>query len=284
MPAKIVAMALIPGSVRRGKTIRRHTDYGIYGRAAWQWWCQRNGVNFVVLDQPPEDAGFRRLPPTLQRWLAIESLAAKFGEDAEIAMVDADTMIHWDAPSLFDLSPETIRAVRDGSSRWNENGIRAFAPLFPGLDLRWWDVVNTGVVVIPASEHKLFREFVEFARLHWDQILKITRAGDVGTDQPLLNCFLRAKGVRLEYIPLPFNLLNCVNLHPIEAMLAASSRKELNRILSLDRLYEFIDLAWIWHFTNVVGARDRAMKETWKRIRHHYPGADIPGPVTPISR
>jgi hypothetical protein len=34
--------------------------------------------------------------------------------------------------------------------------------------------------------------------------------------------------------------------------------------------FAFIDWGYLWHFTNTVTARSRAMAETWRRVRQHY--------------
>jgi len=39
------------------------------------------------------------------------------------------------------------------------------------------------------------------------------------------------------------------------------------------RAFDFVEFGYIWHFTNVVALRSLVMGETWRRIRHNYPGA-----------
>jgi hypothetical protein len=38
--------------------------------------------------------------------------------------------------------------------------------------------------------------------------------------------------------------------------------------------FNFVGHGYIWHFTNVVALRALVMRETWRRIRHNYPGAN----------
>src|SRR5882724_8254671 len=101
MRTKIVAMSLIPGASIRGTPARSDLGYSIYSRATWEWWCGQHSVEFVPLDQPLGGEMYMGLPPTIQRWLAPEILSQQFGGTAQVAMVDADTMIRWDTPDFF---------------------------------------------------------------------------------------------------------------------------------------------------------------------------------------
>ena len=37
--------------------------------------------------------------------------------------------------------------------------------------------------------------------------------------------------------------------------------------------FDFVEFGYVWHFTNVIALRSFVMRETWRRIRHNYPGA-----------
>ena len=46
--------------------------------------------------------------------------------------------------------------------------------------------------------------------------------------------------------------------------------------------FEFIRLAYVWHFTSVTTHRSLVMQETWRRVAGFYPGAivdDGPAPA-----
>lgn len=273
MPRRIVAMAAIPGRIVRGAVIRSNVGYRRFGQATWEWWCRKNGVTFVLLDQPLGGEAYSHLPPTMQRWLAPGLLRQEFGSDIEIAMVDADTMIRWDAPNLFDEAAGRLGGVRDGASRWIDKANKGFAPYFPGVSLPWWEHVNAGMVTMSGRHAEVMTEFVDFVRLRWEEMSRVIAAEDIGTDQPLLNLYLKMTGEEVHLLPPCFNMLYCVNISPWEAVLAGSSEEETVRVFSSDWLYDFFDLAWVWHFTNVVKERERAMGEAWERIRSHYPGA-----------
>src|SRR5205807_5546836 len=109
----VVAMAAIPGGVRRGATVRMDLRYSVYAIATWKWWCRRRNIEFVLIDRPElADPDLQDIPPTFQRWISLARLIAKSGPDTRVAMVDADTMIRWDAPDLFEISGPDLSAVR----------------------------------------------------------------------------------------------------------------------------------------------------------------------------
>lgn len=275
MPPRIVIMAAIPGTIRRGSVLRSTTGYQRYGAATWKWWCERNDARFVLLNTTIGGEQFTCLPPTFQRWLAPESIVREYGPDVEIAMVDADTMIRWDSPTPFAEAAGRLSAVVDGNVRWIDRSINAFQEFFPGVRMRWWEAFNSGVVILNGRHAQLLRRFVEFSLDRWSELCPVIYAEDVGTDQPLLNLYLKSIGEPVHFLPLGFNLQHCVNLNPFEAILASSSPEEHAKTFSSPWLYDFVDLAHIWHFTNVLDSREIAMAETWARICQNYPGATL---------
>jgi hypothetical protein len=255
--------------------VRSADGYSRYGAATWRWWCEQNGAVFMLLDSPLGGERFSVLPPTFQRWLAPDRLVESYGPDIEIAMVDADTMIRWDAPSPFAEAAGRFSAVVDGGPRWINRSITAFERFFPGVRAPWWEAFNCGVVIMSGRHPAMLRRFVEFSLARWPELSAVIETKDVGTDQPLLNLYLRSVGEAVHRLPRAFNLLHCVNLSAIDAIVAASSPEEHARIFSSPSLYDFVDLAYVWHFSNVVRDRETAMAETWARVSSNYRGATL---------
>jgi hypothetical protein len=272
-------MAAIPGRIERGERIRSTVGYARYSRVTWNWWCERNDARFVLLDRPLGGDAYGFLPPTMQRWLAPDSLVQEFGPEIEIILVDADTMIRWDAPSPFAAAAGRLSAVPDSGLRWIANGLKAFQHLFPDVTLPWWEFFNSGVVVMNASHAPVMKSFVEFVSGRWPEIQSVIQASDVGTDQPMLNYYLRSVGESVHFLPRPFNLQQCLNVGPaaigFDSALAHSPPEDIVQVLSLSWLFDFVDLGYVWHFTNVLESREMVMKETWRRIRHNYPGMSV---------
>jgi len=132
MKRKVVVMALIPGGIRRGPPMRSDLSYARYSRASWEWWCERHGADFVAIDKPLEDSAYAGMPPTMQRWAALDRLIEERGEDAQAALVDADTMIRWDTPDIFALANGFSAVADQGAPHAGFCGARKrFSPCFP---------------------------------------------------------------------------------------------------------------------------------------------------------
>ena len=75
----------------------------------------------------------------------------------KIAIVDSDTMIHWDCPDIFKLSNDKYTAVKDDLSiEWVYNSLVGYKKFFPNTDLDWTDYVNNGILVLPKKNGKEF--------------------------------------------------------------------------------------------------------------------------------
>jgi hypothetical protein len=78
----------------------------------------------------------------------------------------------------------------------------------------------------------------------------------------------------------PFNLVHCF---PVTRALAAIDRSPspdpilfAQKAFSMPSAFEFLELGYVWHFTNVIALRSTVMGEVWRRVRHRYPGAALP--------
>jgi len=276
-------MALIPGGVRRGARIRSDLSYARYSRATWDWWCRRHDADFVVIDAPVEDARFAHMPPTLQRWVAVDRLIQERGPNGQIVLVDADTMIRWDAPDLFPLA-RGFSAVADSSSPdWIVQSTRAFQHLFPGVSLPWWEYFNTGVVVMGAAQRPVIRAFLNYATTNWPALTAAIGEGRAGTDQPTINFIVKREKEPVFFLPRPYNCVHCFpmdgDLFRIELSPNPDTALFAEKAFARPSAFNFVDYGYIWHFTNVVALRAVVMRETWRRIRQNYPGAICEDPV-----
>lgn len=282
---RVVAMSAIPNLTERGLYKRSNLAYRTYGERSWRWWCRNNGVEFVVLDTPLGGAIFKDMSPVFQRWLAPKMLMEEFGRDTAVALVDADTMIRWDAPSVFDAAGGMFAAVRGGNRPWIISQIRRYQHLFPGVHLNWWEYFNAGLVTLGSDHLPVISTFLAFLVNHW----AVVCAADsvyAPDDQTPLNFIVQREGVTIRLLPDPFNLLHCFPMTPtlekIEQLAfdtpAGPTQPELGSFVaeafSRPNSLDFVEQGYVWHFTNVVAMRCAAMEATWKRIRHHYPGAD----------
>ena len=279
MGRKIVAMPLIPGKVKQGRSrVRWDLSHASYSQATWKWWCAQRGIDFVAFDQPLGGMGYAHMPPTIQRWFIPELLIRQHGTDTRIAIVDADTMVRWDAPDIFE-EAHGFSAVRGSDASWIARCIRAFQRFFPDVSLPWWECFNAGVVVLGEPQLDAIRAFVTFAARRWPELNSLILSGKLGTDQTPLNFMLRRENVPVHFLPRPFNFVHCFPMDPILMSIEMSRVPDENvfaeKAFSRPWTFEFVELGYIWHFNNVIALRRLVMQETWRRVRHNYPGADV---------
>lgn len=278
MTNKVVAMAMIPGIVRRGKSRRTDLSYAKYGQATWQWWCDKNEIDFVVFDEPLEDKLFSDMPPTIQRWLIPELLIRQRGAGTRVALVDADTMIRPDTPDFLDRTNK-FSAVLGRNAPWIERSIAAFRPFFPDVVLTSRDYLNSGVTVVGEGQLDAIRSFLAFVSERWEELNRTILSANFGTDQTVLNFVLKRENVDIDYMPRVFNLVHCFpftsELFSIENSPLPDPIKFASIAFSRPDAFDFCNQAYIWHFSNVVAMRGLVMSEVWRRVSSSYPGAEL---------
>jgi hypothetical protein len=277
-PVRSVLMTAIPAELAQASAGPADLSYVAYGQATWQWWCQRNGVRFVLLDRPVDEAALAGVSPLVHRWRAAQRLLAEGPAHSQVAVVDADTMIRWDAPDFFALAGGSLAAVPDTAPDWVYRSIRAYQRFFPEVRLDWWEYFNAGLVVVSPEQVPVLAAFIDFYQRHQAELAEVQRQ-DGGIDQTLLNFFVRQRGEPVRFLPLPFNLTNCMpaSLYLLPKRSAAGAGEQqqrlLNGILAAPGTFDFIDHSYIWHFNAHKSTRAEFMRRAWHSIRANYPGA-----------
>lgn len=257
----VVVITLIKSkqTVVRGKQPpRKGTDWAQYSINTWKWWCIKNNAQLEILETNYghlEDMAY-----TYQRWCTVPDLLKKYGANAKLAFVDADTMVKWDTPNFFNECPEDSLTVttREDFLQWCDCSINRYQPLFPNIILTTKNYYNAGFVVFSKSQLNFVKEFKEFVENNKKRLLKIQLSGNVGTDQTPFNFILRKTGNKVYELPVTYNWLKAFN--------GVKAAEEIYQ----DSAYDFINKAYVWHFTMSYEFRDLIMLETWKRIAKNY--------------
>jgi hypothetical protein len=254
---------------------RRSQDlmYAHFAELTWEWWCNWQGVEFVVLDKPLDDLRYQALPPTFQRWMALEKLFAKYGPGAKIALVDADTMVRWDTPDFFAIAGSQFAAVREWFAPWVFDSLRAYQHFFPGVNVPWWEYFNTGLTLLSHEHLSVTRAVTTFALEYQTELARVSSPWGFGDDQTLLNFIVRREQLPVFFLEPTYNVLQCVPVLPeiVRLEKLAKDPDESDREISLfTGPPSFTEMGYIWHFNNVVWARTIVMEQTWKQIRRHY--------------
>lgn len=270
-----VVMPLIPGGVKRGDaTSRTGVQYAKYSKVSWVLWCDRHNVSFVVLDSPCTDDTFKDLSPTYQRWMQALELLKKYDR---ILLIDADTIVKWDAPNFFTQVPYgSFAGVIDPSIEWLPRSLHYYSPVFPGVTVPVDEYFNCGMIMLDRT-HIPFLEFVRdlvTQRKPYLLQVQLQSGYDVGSDQTPMNYMRRVFGLPLCVLPPAYNLVYCFGHIPhgpeyndvqIEHMLHFVFNQAPE-----GELYGFQKDGYVWHFNSSLPYRLRLMQEAWRRVSSHY--------------
>lgn len=273
MPRRIVAMSLIPGIIYRGTRKRTDLSYAAYSRQTWEWWCEQHDATFVPIEANFGGPHLQGAPPTFLRWLAPAVLFERYGAEAQIMMVDADTMIRWDTPDIFSIAGARFSVARGGHPGWIVRSIEAFRRFFPNVSLEIADYFNAGLIAFRREHIPIFENVLRFYTVHRAELDSIFRASNIGTDQTPLNFVVKASGCSVCWLPSEYNFLHCVGgsvdyLRQLESSGFTGTLPE--GLLCAPETFAFIDRAYVWHFTNTFSTRSEFMKQTWERISSRY--------------
>ena len=246
----IVFITAIPGA----KTADGldNMDYKQYCLNTWQYWCDKNNVDLILLEDSIEDPSEKSA--TWQRYYVFDVLENSDIEYDQIAMVDLDTMIKWDTPNFFELADNKLSAVKDNEVvEWTYNSKNGYQHMFPNVKFDWWDYVNAGFMVVNSKHKKLFKNIIKFYHNNKEQLLDLQYNTLIkGSDQTPFNYLIRQMGCDINYLP---KIYNMTSLH----------RKGI-----LDGGL-FIEIGNIWHFNGFdKKQRVEIMKYTWEYIRGNY--------------
>lgn len=228
-------------------------DFFEYCFNTWSFWAEKNNAILFVLEKPY--VGAESLAPHLQKYFAFEILRKNGVDFNQVAIVDADTMVKWNCPNFFDISPENFRAVLDDElPKWVAASIETYRPLFPKTTLDWWEYFNSGFMLFNKSHEDLLSRFISFFKNHEKEISDIHAKSDLkaGYDQTLFNFFIQEQKVETSYLPKIFNFYHLAKKKLLEKK-------------------GFVNLACVWHFNGIEHSeRKNHMQETWNMIKKYY--------------
>ena len=228
--------------------------YQEWSLKTWQYYADKYGHKLLVLQEPLHDTEWMR--PTWQRWYVYDILEHNNIEYDQVALIDIDTMVRWDAPDIFKESEGKYAGVIDDLSiEWLYNSIVGYKEYFPEVDLQWDRYINNGVLILPREGGKEFCKVVtDFYKANVDSLRDKQHVSlKKGTDQTPINYLaLREFGTDIKYLSKKFNMTHMYKTHAF-----------------IEDIY--IKCSYIWHFNGLPREQRNAfMKGTWDKIKHNY--------------
>jgi len=169
----------------------------------------------------------------------------------QVLIVDADTIIHPDAPDIFKLTDDKFCAVRSyGSYDWMCRSIENYKKhMFPDINVPYFEYFNSGVILCNKKHKKFYEKIINFYLTNRENIVKLQETYQVGTDQPILNFFVKQENIEYKQFDYEWNM------------------QDMNRFEILDDELTFTKLGWIYHFNGIPDdLRNYMMKKTQEEL------------------
>ena len=244
-------------------------DYGDwswmdYSKKTWEFWCKKNDVEFVHYDKTSNTDVFNHLV-NWQRWFDVFDVLDERGIDYDqILLIDASSMVHWNAPNFFEISDRKWCAFRANENmRWSMQSTDGYKTLFPDISFEYNDYIASGFAIFNKDHKPFLEELKKFYHSNYDDIMHIQRTVKRGSDQPVINYMLRKMNVDINILRLPYA---ANHLYRREMLVH-------NWQLNEDPMPFFLKYLHIWFFSGLPNrGKDRTnlMSQTWNIISKYY--------------
>ncbi len=248
MSKNLIYMVAINHSTSKYK----NTDYSQYAILAWEYWCNKNNVDFMLITEHDNRLG----KPIWNKELIFER--AK-GYD-KIGIVDSDTMIKWDAPNIFEMYNDEFCGVVDNDNiKWVHDSLNAYGKFFPNLKVPYSNYINAGILFFSNQHLILFEDILNFYLQNQEELDNWNKGG--GKEQTILNYHLLNHKFKRKYFNSSWNL---IHIHKKDMF-------KNNWQLEEDSTPFFIKYGNIWHFTGFsIEDRIHCMNNTWNMLKDNY--------------
>ena len=201
-------------NVKFGGKTKREYEYSI---KSWRAYCKKYGHQHMMLEDPIQDLDYMGI--IWQRYFLFDLLDANDVEYDQILMVDADTIIHPDAPDVFELTDGKWSGVYDtGNFDWICRTVENYnLHLFPDeKPFSVYNYFNSGFQIINKTHRPFFDTMRQFYDDNAEKIRWCQKTFMVGTDQTPLNYMLRRENIARTVLPHKWNMScmyakECVN-------------------------------------------------------------------------
>ena len=217
-----------------------------YSIKSWKAWCDKNNVELFVLNDAVVD--YEEMGLCWQRYYLFDILDSNGIEYDQVAMVDADTIVHPECPNFFNMTEKKLTGVHnEGSYDWVLRSLENYSTyVFEGFQSEWYRYINCGFIIVNESHKPFFKTIVDF---YWQnkELFKQVETLHVGTDQTPFNILIKRENIDLKLLPYEFNMVDMI-------------RKE---ILTEDLL--FTKIGYIYQFNCIPNNQDAKQTLYWMK-------------------
>jgi hypothetical protein len=213
-----------------------------YSIKSWQKWCDKNNVQLIEWKDVITDPSYLKV--TLQRYWVHDILEHNGIDYDQVLIVDADTIIHPEAPNFFhETNGKFSVVVNNGCYEWTTRSITQWGnALFPDQPkIKTWKYFNGGFQITNKTHKPFYDKVKEYYLTNIDKINMLSAQIKAGTDQTIINYLCQINNIDINYLP------ECYNLQDL-------FRKNLLHIPGhawfTDELH-FLNAGWIYHFNAI---------------------------------
>lgn len=214
------------------------TDPYQFSIASWSKYAKKIGARLYILDKWIVEES--KMNANWHKLFVFQLLDSNHMKYDRILIVDADTIIHPDAPDIFEeYTSDKFKAVHNsGSYDWllrsmeiykkyvfNSNSIE--------VDFPFTEYFNSGVMIVSPKHKEFFKEVLDLYMSNNELFKNVQNTFHVGTDQPVLNFMLHHNNIEYELMDYAWNMQDMV----------------CREILNVDLL--FTEYGWIYHFNAI---------------------------------
>lgn len=224
-----------------------------FGIQSWKNWCEKNNAKLVVLEDailPYED-----LRPNWHKVFIFDLLEQSNLDAEKILIVDADTIVHPDAPNFFDIAEDKFCVVNNiGSYDWMFRSIENYKKyIFNNYDFDVSKYFNSGVLILNKTHKQFFNKVKDFYFANKESLIKMQETFFTGTDQPVLNFLCQIENINMNFLPYEYNM------------------QDLYRREALIDSMPYINFGYIYHFNAIPNNSNNSqtiywMEKTYKKL------------------
>ena len=155
-----------------------NSDYAQYSIKSWERYCEKNEIVFLLIDKNLDDR--------FNRPIWNKEMICGFGQGYDkIAIVDSDTIIHPDAPNLFDtFTEDEFCGVGDLCDlNWLFSSIDQRQKFFPEIEMDIFKYINAGVLFFGKKYLYIFEKLFNLYLTRKEEIESIDGGGKEQTLQ-----------------------------------------------------------------------------------------------------
>lgn len=236
-----------------------------YSKKTWQYWAKKHDCYFVEYDTTKHADHFK-FKVTWQRWFDVFNFIESKGiyDYDQILSVDASVMVKWDMPDIFkDTSHKFCSLRANENMKWTFESMSGYQDMFPDITFQCNDYFAGGYRIFNKSHRQIFGFLENFYYNHFDEIANKEKTIKRGTDQPIVNYFLRQHNVDIKLLPIVYGINH---LYRREALIH-------NWQLNEDMTPHFIKYFYTWIFSGWPdrgATRTNLMSQTWDLVKHNY--------------